>query len=101
MERRTVQEALANSVFAKYVASNNAVAILDKIFDVVGGAAYHRRLPFERMYRDVRAGTVMPYNNRDAHRLLGQTVLGIENVPVNALGESVTGWRATSGVDDR
>lgn len=98
LERRSTQEALANAVIAKYVATNNAVSIVDRVFDVVGGAAYHRRFPIERMYRDVRAGTVMPYNNREAHKLLGQTVLGLEVLPENPLDRSLESWRTGDGV---
>lgn len=97
LERRSTQEALANAVIAKYVATNNAVSIVDRVFDVVGGVAYHRRFPIERMYRDVRAGTVMPYNNREAHKLLGQTVLGLEVMPENPLNRSLGSWRPPGG----
>jgi alkylation response protein AidB-like acyl-CoA dehydrogenase len=101
LERRSVQDALANAVIAKYVACNNAVRIVDKVFDVVGGAAYHRRFPVERMYRDVRAGSVMPYNNRDAYKLLGQTVLGIEVLPENPLSAALDSYRAARGASER
>ena len=76
-----VQEGMARAVLAKYVATNNAVAIVDRAFHVVGGAAYFRRLPLERMYRDVRAGPIMPYNNLEAHDLFGKTSLGVEIAP--------------------
>jgi alkylation response protein AidB-like acyl-CoA dehydrogenase len=97
--RRSVQEALANAVIAKHVASTNAVKILDLVFDVVGGAAYHKRFPIERMYRDVRAGTVMPYNSREAHKLLGKTVLGIEVMPENPLDDSLLAFHAPAGAE--
>jgi alkylation response protein AidB-like acyl-CoA dehydrogenase len=90
--RRTVQEALANAVIAKYVATNAAVNILDKVIDVLGGVGFHKRFPIERMYRDVRAGTIMPYNNREALRLLGHTVFGIEILPETPLPESIAAW---------
>ncbi|MBS1879803.1 MAG: acyl-CoA/acyl-ACP dehydrogenase [Actinobacteria bacterium] len=80
--RRGVQEALASGVVAKYVAANNAVAILDRVMDTVGGVGFHRRFPIERIYRDVRAATIMPVNNRDAHSLLGKTALGGQFMPI-------------------
>lgn len=80
--RRGVQEALAGSAIAKQVAANNSVAVLDRVMDAVGGVGFHRRFPIERMYRDVRAGTIMPVNNRDTHALLGMTVFGKEFLPV-------------------
>ena len=82
-----VQDGMARAVLTKYVATNNAVAIVDRAFDVVGGAAYFRRLPLERMYRDVRAGPIMPYNNLEARDLFGRTSLGLEIAPAVPAGE--------------
>src|SRR5918996_1647364 len=76
-----VQEGMAKAVLTKYVATNNACGIVDKALHVVGGAGYFKRLPLERMYRDVRAGPIMPYNNLEAHDLFGRTALGIEIAP--------------------
>src|SRR5687768_14365157 len=78
-----VQDGMARAVLTKYVATNNACAIVDRAMHVVGGAAYFRRFPLERMYRDVRAGPIMPYNNLEAHDLFGRTSLGIEIAPVS------------------
>ncbi len=76
-----VQEGMARAVLAKYVATNNACGIVDRALHVVGGAGYFRRFPLERMYRDVRAGPIMPYTNLEAHDLFGRTSLGIEIAP--------------------
>jgi alkylation response protein AidB-like acyl-CoA dehydrogenase len=76
-----VQDGMARAVLTKYVATNNACAIVDRAMHAVGGAAYFRRFPLERMYRDVRAGPVMPYNNLEAHDLFGRTSLGVEIAP--------------------
>ena len=76
-----VQEGMAKAVLTKYVATNNACAIVDRALHVVGGAGYFRRFPLERMYRDVRAGPIMPYTNLEAHDLFGRTALGIEIAP--------------------
>jgi alkylation response protein AidB-like acyl-CoA dehydrogenase len=83
-----VQEGMAKAVLTKYVATNNACAIVDRALHVVGGAGYFRRFPLERMYRDVRAGPIMPYSNLDAHDLFGRTSLGIEIAPVVPLPDS-------------
>ena len=82
----SVQEGMARAVLAKYVATNNAVALADRAMHVAGGAGYFRRFPLERMYRDVRAGTIMPYNNLEAHDLFGKNALGIEIAPAVPLG---------------
>lgn len=77
-----VQDGMAKAVLTKYVATNNACRIVDLAMHAVGGAAYFRRFPLERMYRDVRAGPIMPYNNLEAHELFGKTALEIEIAPV-------------------
>jgi alkylation response protein AidB-like acyl-CoA dehydrogenase len=80
-EQFSVQEGMARSVLAKYVPCNNAIRIVDLALEVVGGAGYFRRSPLERMYRDVRAGVIMPYNNPEARSLFGRNALGIEIAP--------------------
>lgn len=44
----------------KYVATNSAIRIVDLAMRIVGGASLSRKLPLERMYRDVRAGLHNP-----------------------------------------
>ncbi len=83
-----VQEGMAKAVLAKYVATNNACGIVDRALHVVGGAGYFRRFPLERMYRDVRAGPIMPYTNLEAHDLFGKTSLGIEIAPAVPLPDA-------------
>jgi alkylation response protein AidB-like acyl-CoA dehydrogenase len=90
-----VQEGMAKAVLAKYVATNNACAIVDRALHVAGGAGYFRRFPLERMYRDVRAGPIMPYNNLEAHELFGRTSLGIEIAPAVPLPEAHRPERST------
>jgi alkylation response protein AidB-like acyl-CoA dehydrogenase len=83
-----VQDGMARSVLTKYVTTNNAVAIVDRALHVVGGAGYYRRFPLERMYRDVRAGPIMPYSNLEARDLFGRTSLGVEIAPAVPLAEA-------------
>ena len=83
-----VQDGMARAVLTKYVTTNNAVAIVDRALHVVGGAGYYRRFPLERMYRDVRAGPIMPYSNLEARDLFGRTSLGIEIAPAVPLAEA-------------
>ena len=40
-----------------------------------------RKLPVERMWRDVQAGPIMPYNNHQALQLFGATALGVPLAP--------------------
>jgi alkylation response protein AidB-like acyl-CoA dehydrogenase len=79
----SVVELYARGNLAKYVACQNAIAIMDRVMEVSGGVGYHRRFPIERLYRDVRAGAIMPYSSPDARALFAQEALGIEPAPVN------------------
>jgi alkylation response protein AidB-like acyl-CoA dehydrogenase len=45
---------------AKYVASNNAIKVVDLAMRIVGAASLSRKQPLERYYRDVRAGLHNP-----------------------------------------
>jgi alkylation response protein AidB-like acyl-CoA dehydrogenase len=77
-----VQAGIARCALVKYVASNNAVRVVRRLVDVLGGAAYTRALPFERMWRDAQAGTFMPMGNPAARRLVGANALGVRTAPV-------------------
>lgn len=65
----------------KYVAVNNADAAVDRCLRMVGGHGMFKKLPLERLYRDVRAGQFHPPGNDVALETIGKTVLGI---PVDA-----------------
>lgn len=64
-------------VRVKYVVTNAAVAAVDRCFRMVGGSALYRRLPLERMFRDVRAGPLHPPTNDLAEEALGKSALGV------------------------
>jgi alkylation response protein AidB-like acyl-CoA dehydrogenase len=49
---------------------------------VNAGAAFGRALPFERMWRDVQAGPIMPMGSIAARQFVGATALGVEVAPV-------------------
>jgi alkylation response protein AidB-like acyl-CoA dehydrogenase len=73
----------AHEVIAvKYCVTNAAVAAVEKCFRMVGGSGLYRRLPIERMFRDVQAGPLHPPTNDLALEGLGRAALGI---PVDAL----------------
>jgi alkylation response protein AidB-like acyl-CoA dehydrogenase len=83
----SVAEVYARGNLAKYVACENAIAILDQVMEIAGGQGYHRRFPVERLYRDVRAGAIMPYNSPDARKLFAEVALGLSSGPVFGYGE--------------
>lgn len=76
-----VQEGLARCATVKYVAATNATQIVQRLVDVVGGPAFTRAFPFERMWRDVQAGPIMPMGNLAARRLVGADTLGVATAP--------------------
>jgi alkylation response protein AidB-like acyl-CoA dehydrogenase len=80
-EQLSLQEIVARAGVAKTVPVNNAVAIMQKIVDAVGGPTFMRKYPFERMWRDVQAGPIMPLSNLAARRIIGLTTFGIELAP--------------------
>ena len=67
----------ARALTAKYVASQNAVAVVDKAMSVTGGSGFLRRSPLERLYRDVRGAKVHPPQHYDALEIIGKAALGI------------------------
>jgi alkylation response protein AidB-like acyl-CoA dehydrogenase len=91
-----VQEGIARCALVKYVASNNATRVLQRLVDVIGGASYSRRLPFERMWRDAQAGVFMPMNNGRAKQFIGASALGVELAPVIGFDETGHESRAKS-----
>lgn len=64
-------------VSAKYHAVEAAKTIVDRAFDVAGGAAISKRNELERIYRDVRAGTLHPANSMLVHEIVGKSALGV------------------------
>lgn len=68
---------LARVVMAKYVATNNALRIVDYCMEIVGAHGMLRKFPMERYYRDVRAGLNHPLSNARARELVGKQALGI------------------------
>jgi alkylation response protein AidB-like acyl-CoA dehydrogenase len=84
-----VPELFARGNLAKYVACENAIRIMSLVVEVAGGAGYHKRFPAERMYRDVRAGAIMPDSSPAARKTFADVSLGLtEGLPVFGYEES-------------
>ena len=79
-ERRGPED-IALAVATKTFATDTAARVVDTGMQVVGGGAFFRRNPLERMYRDVRAGKFHPPSHYDALEVVGKTFLGIERRP--------------------
>jgi len=64
-------------VSAKYHAVEAAKRVVDRAYDVIGGSAMFKRNELERLYRDVRAGTIHPANSMLVHEIVGKSALGV------------------------
>lgn len=56
---------------AKVLCSEAAVRVTTDLMTMFGGTAFAARLPFERYFRDARAGMVMGMANDQAYQLIG------------------------------
>ena len=68
---------IVDAVAMQYFCMKTAQDVVNKAVDMVGGAALARRLPLERYYRDVRAGTMHPISGFDALELIGKHAFGL------------------------
>jgi alkylation response protein AidB-like acyl-CoA dehydrogenase len=68
---------LADALKAKYVATNNAIQVVDKAMAVLGGTGFLKRTPLERLYRDVRGATIHPPTHYDALEIIGKAALDV------------------------
>ena len=63
---------------AKWTVNQNAIGIVSKAMDVVGGGAFMSRHELSRLYRDVRAGPFMqPFSPTELHTYVGQVAAGV------------------------
>ena len=60
------------AVAARMIAIENSVRVVDLALRAVGGSSYFKRLPLERLFRDVRAGLYHPFDSDETHRIAGQ-----------------------------
>ena len=71
-------ELLKDHQSMKWIVNRNAIDIVNKALDVVGGSGYLDKNTISRLYRDVRAGPFMqPYAPSEAREYIGKVVLGI------------------------
>ncbi|MGH9271573.1 MAG: acyl-CoA dehydrogenase family protein [Ilumatobacteraceae bacterium] len=67
----------AKIVACKYDVVTRAWEVVDRAFDLTGGAGIFRRSRFEQMFRDCRLGRIHPGNSLLTHELVGKLSLGI------------------------
>ena len=63
---------------AKYLATVASLDITSKAIQVAGGRSAHRRMPLERLYRDVRTSTLMPPNLERCLEIVGRSEMGLD-----------------------
>ncbi len=63
---------------AKYLATVASLDVTSKAIQVAGGRSAHKRMPLERLYRDVRTSTLMPPNLERCLELVGRSELGLD-----------------------
>ena len=66
------------SARAKYLATVASLDVTSKATQVAGGRSAHKRMPLERLYRDVRTSTLMPPNLERCLELVGRSELGLD-----------------------
>lgn len=71
-------ESVNTVMIGKAEAAAKAVQVVDIAMETVGGAAFYKSSPVERAYRDVRAGTIHPFNPEKTQLHAGRLALGVE-----------------------
>ena len=66
------------SARAKYLATVASLDITAKAIQIAGGCSAHKRIPLERLYRDVRTSTLMPPNVDRCLEIVGRSELGLD-----------------------
>ncbi len=65
------------AVAARMIAIENSVRAVDLALRAVGGSSYFKRLPLERLFRDVRAGLYHPFDSDESLEFLGKSAFGL------------------------
>lgn len=63
---------------AKYLATDASLDATSKAIQIAGGRSAHKRMPLERLYRDVRTSTLMPPNLERCLEIVGRAELGLD-----------------------
>ena len=63
---------------AKYLATVASLEIAAKAIQIAGGRSVHKRMPLERIYRDIRTSTLMPPNLDRCLELIGRAEFNLD-----------------------
>jgi alkylation response protein AidB-like acyl-CoA dehydrogenase len=67
---------------AKYLATAASLEVASKAIQIAGGRSAHKRMPLERIFRDIRTSTLMPPNLDRCLELIGRAEFGLDT-PLN------------------
>jgi alkylation response protein AidB-like acyl-CoA dehydrogenase len=71
---------VADTCVPKYFICNEAQQVVQTAFDVIGGSGIRERSRIGQIYRDVRAGPLLPFTNDVAREFIGKSALGVDPV---------------------
>ena len=70
-------EVIVDALAMQHFCMTTAIEVVNKAFEMVGGAAMAKALPLERYYRDVRAGPIHPIGGYGALEIIGKHAFGL------------------------
>ena len=73
-------ERASAALAAKTLAANAVQTVVSKAVEIVGGAAYFRRSPLERLWRDVQAAQFHPLPEKRQLLFTGRVAMGLPPV---------------------
>jgi alkylation response protein AidB-like acyl-CoA dehydrogenase len=76
---RIDDDTMVRIVATKHFVVNQGWGVVDRCFDLTGGAGIFKRSRFEQLFRDARLGRLHPANSLLAHELIGKLSLGINH----------------------
>jgi alkylation response protein AidB-like acyl-CoA dehydrogenase len=77
VDRFYQEDALLIIAKAKVMATEMVLRVVNKAFQLCGGAGYRRGHEIERIYRDARAGTLMAPDNDTLREIIGRRACGL------------------------
>lgn len=77
LDRFYKEDAMLVVAKAKIMATEMVLGVVDKAFQLCGGAGYRRGHEIERIYRDARAGTFMAPDNDTLKEIIGRRACGL------------------------
>lgn len=81
-EGKTPNQRAVFGARAKYLATNASLEVTSKAMQIAGGRSAHKRMPLERIFRDIRTSTLMPPNLDRCLELIGRDEFDMDT-PLN------------------